>query len=312
MTLQRSYLLLVSVVQAKPSDQRIFSTMVGLTGEEQFKLRAKRALETGNRSFKPRGKNKTTFETMKQEFDATRSHVTKEADRVIDEIKPLAAFFSGCESTDPQERIDARLLQNALNAKANKRDRELIKAQKANAKANKAKVKPDAKRRKVCEEESKDESPPRTSIRAGLNVQPRERDIALSEEEFFEEEEDSAMLLDHLKARAADEYDTYARWHYEQLDGSCNEKARQLRTLLTTKRDVWQATMSKTLKEKVQVVIDKLKGPQLMKPKAFAASLNHDLSNKGSNLRVDATFDYEIRCNGNTVAAVPKVGVLEA
>ena len=59
-------------------------------------------------------------------------------------------------------------------------------------------------------------------------------------------------------------------------------------------------------------MIDKLKRPQRMNAKAFAASINHDLSDKGSNLRVDATFDYEIRCNGNTVAAVPKVGILEA
>ena len=103
------------------------------------------------------------------------------------------------------------------------------------------------------------------------------------------------------------------RWLYNQLDGTCGrEKARQLPKLLATKRDVWQATMSKSLKEKVQVVIDKLKTPQLMNAKAFAAFINHDLIDKGSNLEVEATFDYEIRCNGNTVAAVPKVGVLEA
>ena len=109
--------------------------MVGLTGEEQFKLRARRALETKNSAFKPRGKaNKATFEKMKEEFDTTREHVTIEADRIIEQIKPLVALFSG-DSTDPRERIDTRILQNALNVKANKRDRKLIRAQRVCATA---------------------------------------------------------------------------------------------------------------------------------------------------------------------------------
>ena len=57
-------------------------------------------------------------------------------------------------------------------------------------------------------------------------------------------------------------------------------------------------------------MIEKLKGKRPTSHRELAASINHDLSNQGSTLRVDATFDYEIRVNDNTVAAVPKVGVL--
>ena len=55
---------------------------------------------------------------MQREFDAMKVHTSKEADRVIEEIKPLAALFCGGESTDPQKRIDARLLRNASNSKS--------------------------------------------------------------------------------------------------------------------------------------------------------------------------------------------------
>ena len=56
----------------------------------------------------------------------------------------MVALFSGSNSTNPQDRINARLLQNAANNKANKADRELVTEQKATAKA-KAKGKPKAK-----------------------------------------------------------------------------------------------------------------------------------------------------------------------
>ena len=106
------------------------------TAEQKAALRSKEALESGNSAFKPRREpNKATFRKMKQEFDAMKIHASKEADRVIEEIKPLAALFSGGESTDPQTRKAARLLQNASNSKANKNDRELIRAQKAQVKA---------------------------------------------------------------------------------------------------------------------------------------------------------------------------------
>ena len=67
--------------------------MVGLSGEQQFKLRAKKALETGDRSFKPRGAaNKATFAKLKEELDkqAARimAHTTHEADRVLESQRP--------------------------------------------------------------------------------------------------------------------------------------------------------------------------------------------------------------------------------
>ena len=63
--------------------------MVGLSAERQFELRAKKALETGDRSFKPRGvANKAAFAKMKEEFDKQtehiNSHTTTEADRIIE------------------------------------------------------------------------------------------------------------------------------------------------------------------------------------------------------------------------------------
>ena len=59
-----------------------------LTAEHQAELRAKKALETGDASFKPRGKaNKAIFEKMKDEFDKKakeiNSHTSSEADRII-------------------------------------------------------------------------------------------------------------------------------------------------------------------------------------------------------------------------------------
>ena len=56
-----------------------------LTLQQRFQLRAKKALETGDKQFKPRGKNKEIFETMKREHDKTRAHTTSEADRIIKE-----------------------------------------------------------------------------------------------------------------------------------------------------------------------------------------------------------------------------------
>ena len=64
--------------------------MVGLSAERQFELRAKKALETGDRSFKPRGvANKAAFAKMKEELgkqtNQINSHTTTEADRSIEE-----------------------------------------------------------------------------------------------------------------------------------------------------------------------------------------------------------------------------------
>ena len=141
--------------------------MTRITAEHQAELRAKKALETGDTSFKPRGKaNKAIFEKMKEEM---KKHAEGQADRVIkelrEEISPMTALFSGSTSTDPQERINSRRLQNAANIKANKADQELVRARKAKAKAeakaNKAKAnntKAKAKASPVEEESSAEES----------------------------------------------------------------------------------------------------------------------------------------------------------
>ena len=60
-----------------------------LTGEQQFELRAKKALANGDRSFKPRGSaNKAAFDKLKREFDEPtkqlNAHTTAEADRIIE------------------------------------------------------------------------------------------------------------------------------------------------------------------------------------------------------------------------------------
>ena len=114
--------------------------MTGLTAEQQFELRAKKALETGDASFKPRGQaNKALFEKMKEEFDKKAKeinlHTSSVGDRIIKEITPLVTLFNGSDSTNPQDRINARILQNAANNKANKEDRVLIREQRAKAKA---------------------------------------------------------------------------------------------------------------------------------------------------------------------------------
>ena len=123
--------------------------MTRLTAEQQFKLRAKKALETGDASFKPRGDaNKALFQNMQEELDKKAKeinvHTSSVGDRIVKEIIPLVALFSGGDSTNPRDRINARLLQNAANNKANKADRELAREQKAAAKA-KAKAKGKAK-----------------------------------------------------------------------------------------------------------------------------------------------------------------------
>ena len=61
---------------------------MGLTAEQQAELRVKKALETGDASFKPRGgANKALFEKMKKEFDKKAKdinlHTSSEADRII-------------------------------------------------------------------------------------------------------------------------------------------------------------------------------------------------------------------------------------
>ena len=106
------------------------------TAAQKAALRSQKAVNGGDSSFQPRGAaNKATFKKMKEEFDAAKKHTTAEVDRVIKEITPVVALFNGSGSTNPQERINSRLLQNAANCKANKDDRELIRQQRATAKA---------------------------------------------------------------------------------------------------------------------------------------------------------------------------------
>ena len=169
-----------------------------LTAEQQAELRAKKAFETGDASFKPRGKaNKAIFEKMKKEFDAMKKHAEGQADRVIkelrEEISPVTALFSGSTSTDPQERINSRRLQNAANIKANKADQELVRARKAKAKAeakaNEAKAnntKAKAKASPVEEESSAEDEYPSASTAA-----PSEQNQVESESS----DEEEPMLL---------------------------------------------------------------------------------------------------------------------
>ena len=106
------------------------------TAAQKAALRSQKAVNGGDSSFQPRGAaNKATFKKMKEEFEAAKKHTTAEVDRVIKEITPVVALFNGSGSTNPQERINSRLLQNASNCKANKDDRELIRQQRATAKA---------------------------------------------------------------------------------------------------------------------------------------------------------------------------------
>ena len=171
---------------------------------------------------------------------------------------------------------------------------------------------------------SEDKRPSSVPIHASIceRAQNVDVDLVLSEDEGSSQNEsyeikgdakesaNSSELYRTLQARTNNEFDSYADWLYSQLKGTLAEKAKQLEELLATKRPVWQDRMPSVWKKKVTSVIEKLKGKRLTSHREFAASINHDLSNQGSTLRVDATFNYEIRVNDNRVAAVPKVGVL--
>ena len=79
--------------------------MTGLTAEQQFELRAKKALETGDASFKPRGQtNKALFEKMKEEFDKKakeiNSHTSSVGDRIVQETTATVLEAIG-QNTQP-------------------------------------------------------------------------------------------------------------------------------------------------------------------------------------------------------------------
>ena len=88
------------------------------TAKQKAALRAKNALQNGKISFQPRGEaNKALFENMKEQLDKKAKeinvHTSSVGNRIVKEITPLVALFSGGDSTNPQDRINARLLQNA-------------------------------------------------------------------------------------------------------------------------------------------------------------------------------------------------------
>jgi hypothetical protein len=183
--------------------------MAPLTAEQQFKLRAKKALETGDASFKPRGEaNKAMFENMKEELDKKAKeinvHTSSVGDRIVKEITPLVALFSGGDSTNPQDRINARLLQNAANNKANKADRELLREQKAAAKAKakakgkaKAKAKaeePSAKRAKTSSSSSYSSSSSSSDVSPGVEEVNKDGDATPMHEEVCKEKDATQMI----------------------------------------------------------------------------------------------------------------------
>ena len=148
-----------NLAQDKNPRRAIFIKVMVQTAQQKAALRTKKALENGKTSFKPRGDvNRALFEIMKKEFDKKaeeiNGHTSSVGDRIIKEISPLVALFSGGDSTNPQDRVNARLLQNAANNKTNKADRELIKQQKAIAKAKaKGKAKASQENEQVQKEE---------------------------------------------------------------------------------------------------------------------------------------------------------------
>ena len=94
---------------------RCLTAMVALTKERKAELRAKKALETGDASFKPRGEtNKALFHKMKEELDkkakGINSHTSSVGDRIVEKITPLVTLFSGGDSANPQDRVNARVL----------------------------------------------------------------------------------------------------------------------------------------------------------------------------------------------------------
>ena len=181
------------------------------TAQQKAALRAKKAMQNGKISFQPRGEvNKAMFENMKEELDkkakATNVHTSSVGDRIVKEIAPVVALFSGGDSTNPQDRINARLLQNAANSKANKADRELLREQKAAAKAKakakgKAKAKatakaeePSAKRAKTSSSSSYSSSSSSSDVSPGVEEVNKDGDATPMNEEVCKEEDATQMI----------------------------------------------------------------------------------------------------------------------
>ena len=84
-----------------------------LTREQQFELRAKKALETGDASFKPRGQaNKALFEKMKEDLNkkagamgqALSNHDEK-LDKVLEGITPASRTMSNTYPAAKKARV---------------------------------------------------------------------------------------------------------------------------------------------------------------------------------------------------------------
>ena len=102
----RSYVSAITLAQAKLRSRSIgISAIMVLTNSDRFKLRAKKALETGDASFKPRGEaNKAMFEKMKAEFDKKAKeinlHTSSVGDRVVKETTAAVLEVIG-QNTQP-------------------------------------------------------------------------------------------------------------------------------------------------------------------------------------------------------------------
>jgi hypothetical protein len=183
------------------------------TAQQKAALRFKKALENGKVSFQPRGEaNKALFENMKEHLDKKAKeinvHTSSVGNRIVKEITPLVALFSGGDSTNPQDRINARLLQNAANNKANKADRELVREQKAAAKA-KTKAKGKAKAKAKAEAEEPSAKRAKTSS-ASSSSSSSSSDSEKEEEEQKEEQGQAQSQDDRCAAEPAAEAEAEA------------------------------------------------------------------------------------------------------
>ena len=92
-----------------------------LTAEQQFKLRATKALQAGDAAFKPRGEaNKALFEKMKEELEKNtqriNSHTSSEADRIIKETacEVMSAFKQNTQALPGQVAVAAKMASPAV------------------------------------------------------------------------------------------------------------------------------------------------------------------------------------------------------
>ena len=81
-----------------------------LTAEQQFRLRAKRALDTGDTTFKARGKNKEIFDTMKQEHDKTRAHKRARQQECKSACSSSSSYSSSSSSDSYSEKEEGQAL----------------------------------------------------------------------------------------------------------------------------------------------------------------------------------------------------------